>query len=167
MILVKQLEPAAGISFASRSIGGCPEQLSTASNRSKHWRIGQARRWGNVLVTKRHLHCLALWLAEKQSLSDETLCLPATQTPTESPSSDWASSQGDQPLGIGPTMAGVSAGAGQLSLSLPLIRVHAHSTHCKYCLPPHTPLRHDKGRYPALTTSRQKTHRMNHEEHHE
>lgn len=55
------------------------------------WRIGEARRAGNALVSNRHLHCLALWLAEKQSICDESLCLPAghqLQSPASSRAAD-------------------------------------------------------------------------------
>ena len=71
----------------------------------EHWRIGQAHCWGNVLVAKRHLHCLALWLAEKQSLSDETLCLPVKQNPTGIAGLIETSSRGDKLLGVGPEPA--------------------------------------------------------------
>ena len=78
----KAIRAARGYFFRIEEHWGMPRATLYCVKQERHWRIGQARRWGNALVTKRHLHCLALWLAEKQALSDETLCLPATQHQT-------------------------------------------------------------------------------------
>lgn len=41
------------------------------------WRIGQARRKFNKSLNSTQLHRLAVWLADRQSLTDATLCLAA------------------------------------------------------------------------------------------
>ena len=72
---LNSIRQEAAIFTASKNTGSVATTLYCVKQ-SGVWHIGEVRRWANGIVSRQHIHCLALWLAERQSIADETLCLP-------------------------------------------------------------------------------------------
>jgi hypothetical protein len=74
---VRAIRRGKGYFFHVEGNWGMPKATLYCAKHGSHWQIDEVRCWGNQPLASRYVQCLALWLAEKQGLNDESLCLPS------------------------------------------------------------------------------------------